>query len=713
MKVDNDKSEDLFKTIEFNPNQIKAEVPKEVIKSEEKDEDLNKQENKNRKPMTKKQKIIIASLSVGVVILLGVLIYYLFAKNVTEKEKPQDDDKIVVEKDNYKYSDGTLVFLNSEDEEIGKYECVNKNVDLCYVAFETNDDEFSISKKVYEDGSNIRIRSKIYQGKYVFIYDRASEDTELIFLYDLKENKKIDNYISIKTYSSSSFTNDESNYVFAKNSEGNYGVLDLNSSELKTIIDYKYSYLGKIIENKTEDDKLIVASEIKGEQTKHSIIDYKGTSISKSVDYPIKGYSDSHLVVLNNDSKYDVYDYTGTMLFGNFDYAKLFSDYLITVKDKVFNLSDLEGFTLLSEGIELVKDSFDPIITYDADYAKLSEERSYKVILNNNTLNIVVYRDNNETTEQTISLTEGLLSKNLSKYAYYGKKLYFYNDDAKTELLGTYECVNENVISGDTTELNNCKIASDTPNDDNDYVYEKLGSMNSLVFFNRYVFVYDSPTLVSDDTKEIYIVDLKNKKKQGPYSEVKFENGVRNNSLTDYLTTYIIVKSAGKYGVVSLTSNKASNLIDASFEKIDFANNNFITYKDGEYAIYDINGAKTSIVNSNKIMSFENQLLLYTVKNNENKYQVFNKDNVLISENMYKYVYFGDSYFLVVNENDNIDILNMSGSSVLNGNYYNVPQTYGYGTTIKYNDLYFEYINNKIVFKLRSDTTFANEILLS
>ena len=39
-----------------------------------------------------------------------------------------------------------------------------------------------------------------------------------------------------------------------------------------------------------------------------------------------------------------------------------------------------------------------------------------------------------------INLYEGLFNKNLAFYNYFDSKLYFYKDEAKEQLLGSYEC---------------------------------------------------------------------------------------------------------------------------------------------------------------------------------------------------------------------------------------------------------------------------------
>ncbi|MEG1150405.1 MAG: hypothetical protein RSE17_03860, partial [Bacilli bacterium] len=74
---------------------------------------------------SKKKKIIIISIIVFLILLIsGVLLYiFVFKKDEVIEEKPN----VIVEKDNYRYENGTLVLLDN-DKEIGTYECKNKDV---------------------------------------------------------------------------------------------------------------------------------------------------------------------------------------------------------------------------------------------------------------------------------------------------------------------------------------------------------------------------------------------------------------------------------------------------------------------------------------------------------------------------------------------------------------------------------------------------------
>ena len=63
--------------------------------------------------------LILAFLVIG--------ISFLVKGNKELEIKGPEDPKIVIENKNYRYEDGNLVLLNKNEQEIGKYECRNKD----------------------------------------------------------------------------------------------------------------------------------------------------------------------------------------------------------------------------------------------------------------------------------------------------------------------------------------------------------------------------------------------------------------------------------------------------------------------------------------------------------------------------------------------------------------------------------------------------------
>ena len=91
---------------------------------------------KEKKPskwskLSKKAKIIII-VSAVVLLIVVVLLLWLFVFKKDNKQNEYKEPSVVLEKENYKYVDGKLIFLDQNKKELGSYECKNKNENLCY-----------------------------------------------------------------------------------------------------------------------------------------------------------------------------------------------------------------------------------------------------------------------------------------------------------------------------------------------------------------------------------------------------------------------------------------------------------------------------------------------------------------------------------------------------------------------------------------------------
>ena len=106
-------------------------------------DDKNEKKKKEKKPKrklkeiwaswSKKKKIIVIVCSVLILLLIvGLILFFVLRDKEEEVEKPEEPE-VIVEKDNYIYRDGTLVFLNQNGDEIGTYECANQSEELCFV----------------------------------------------------------------------------------------------------------------------------------------------------------------------------------------------------------------------------------------------------------------------------------------------------------------------------------------------------------------------------------------------------------------------------------------------------------------------------------------------------------------------------------------------------------------------------------------------------
>lgn len=113
--------EDLDENMEKADLVFKTEVEtKEEVKEElakEKKENIFKKLAKKWKSLDKKKKIIVICVAVVLVLLIAVGIFFLISGN----DGPLDDTPdVILESDNYRYENGTLIFLDG-DSEIGRY----------------------------------------------------------------------------------------------------------------------------------------------------------------------------------------------------------------------------------------------------------------------------------------------------------------------------------------------------------------------------------------------------------------------------------------------------------------------------------------------------------------------------------------------------------------------------------------------------------------
>ena len=170
--------------------------------------------------LAKKQKILIISgIVIGLLIIIGLILYFVFFKKDNANSLDNNDkniDNVVIEKDNYRYDKGNLVFLDKNDRELGTYECTNKDSSKCYVAkLAFSDDKFERIKNVNTKGIEIEKNSNIYYDQYVFV-----TDGEELFLYDITSKKKDLELKKIKAYGTTR------NFVVIEDTSLKYGLID-------------------------------------------------------------------------------------------------------------------------------------------------------------------------------------------------------------------------------------------------------------------------------------------------------------------------------------------------------------------------------------------------------------------------------------------------------------------------------------------------------
>ena len=623
--LNKENEEKLEETMVFDPineeesqeelynNLVSTEDTKEFseedkVVEEEKIEDLNKKSLKDKwHNLSKKKKIIIIVSAILVLALIILLIVFLVKPKNTDSDTM---DGVVIQKDNYIYQNGKLVLLDSDDNTIGEYVCNNKDADLCYVAYLDNaNDSFISSKNTYEDGSLIKSRAPIYLDKYAFIVDQDSKNAGVIFFYDIENKNVINEYKSVKAYSLSN------NYVVIENKNSEFGLFEIEDSGLKELIPFKYSYMGI---NRGDTNK-VVAKDTNG----YLLLSFSGSALSKAISQEIVDYNDT-LIVTSNMDKYSVYSYEGNEYQNNLDFVRLIdkSYYAYVNKGQLF-IKDTDNNKYNEEGYDLKNDKYIPVNIFDKDNKKIKTEESFNIELNGNTLNIKI----GDKTEQ-LSLLDGEASKNYTHYSYFAGKLYFYSDDNKTNLIGSYTCNNKNDnIKNNTFE--NCYVAKDSTFSSNYKNLYKDKDATIPLFNNKYVFIYDGPTLANEDNMEIKFYDLSQNKVLGTYSAIDADIA-DNKGKFELVSTSdkeIIAKSKGKdgkFGTISINSDSAKVNYKFEYDALERYGKYFIAQKEDEYWVVLYKENETSYDFNGKIMNDNDKY--FVIKNEDD-------DDVMIYPN--------------------------------------------------------------------------------
>lgn len=570
--------------------------------------------------LTKKKKILIIVISLLIVLLVGLgLIYFLKPKN--NKNKTPEKESIVIEKDNYKYKDGNLIFLDKSDKEIGLYECNNKDIDKCLVAkILYNDDNFERIKRVYEDGKELERSSNIYFDKYVFV----SDGNEL-FLYDIIAKEKKLNVKSFKTY------NTEKDLVVIEDENNKFGVIEITNDGYEYIIRPSYDYLG--IVNPTL--KYLVAKD----KDDFYVINIDGKKLSKNIGFTIMSVNDKFIVAVNGE-KYNLYDYDYNELLNNYDYISLHDDVIALVKNNRLYLRNSNLSKLTEDGIRLENKNFVKEYVYDNDNKLKETKQSYEINIKDN--NVMVTIDD---TIKNINVLEGKVNENYDYLNYFDGKLYFYSDEDKDELIGTYTCTNKNVVNNDTIKYQNCRL----------YENEKG---TSGIYNNDYVIVYDN-NIESDIRYNLY--SLKSNKNKGVYSDIEFTTPEEINEKIKNIYTnssYLIAKSGngenkGNFGIIEINDDKAFGKVEFKYESIKNINNYYLFKNiDKTLSIYNKNFNLISNI-FNYIEAFDNYYV-GIVNNKLNIYSYISKEKILekdldVQDNKFK-VDFTNGFTITIGE---------------------------------------------------------------
>ena len=549
---------------------IELESETEEEKSEELLEEVPKEKPHKKKKkslkdfwnnLNKWQRLgLVVGIGLILLAIAGVIIYFVVFKG----SKPEEEEKnpVIVEKDNYRYEDGNLIFLDRNEVELGRYECNVKDSEQCLVAkSDYTGDEIERIMNVNELGEEIIKPSKIYLDNYVFV-----KDGEEVFLYDIKENDKALMVHNFKEYLTSR------DVIVISDESDRYGLIEITDAGVNYLIRPSYDNLAIVNGNSL----YLVA---KDKDTSY-IIDSASKKLSGNIKGVIASASDSYVVSKEN-SKYILYALDGTKLLEDYDYIGLHDGLISLVSKGHLYLVNNDLQKLYEEGIRLTSSDYVKKYVYDKDNNLKETKAAYEITVNGN--DVVV---NLGSSSETINLNEGKVSGTTSYMSYFDGTLYFYKDDEKQDLLSTYKCVNKNELK-DNAILDRCTIYTK----DNKY---------SGIYNNNYVFIYDN---LSNTDAKIYLYDLKAKKNKGTYSDISFVNDTDMDldiKQIDTTSTFVIAKSAtgentGNYGVIEITDNNVKGKVEFKYKEIKNNNKHYLMVnKEDSYSVYDSNFKKIS-----------------------------------------------------------------------------------------------------------------------
>ena len=652
-----------------NPNEKTAVYDlKEIEEGSKNKRNKKSHAKKEHHPMSDKTKKIIIIVSIVVVLIIAVVLVFVLRKNKDSK-KP-NEPAIIVEKDNYRYENGTLVFLNKEKNEIGKYKCKIKDKDLCYIAKYSNEDEYDEPKFVYETGIKVNYPSKIYNNEYVFIYDNTGKENGLIILYDIKNQKDLGKYKLVKE------VNDD--IVILKDEEDKYGAKNLQDNT--DIIPFEYDYLG-FIKNK---DNIVGIKDLN-----NYLLDLTGKEVTRNITGKIKNYNEKYIsTVIGNE--YLLVNYDGKdVLNDTFSYIKFQDDIILTVKNRKLYLYDNNLNKLNLEGKVIESQEYEDKTTLSDDYQELDFVEGLKLDITKD--KIIVNKGTEK--ECIINKNEGKFSKNLKNMDYYEGILYIYDSETKTNLLGKYTCSNPNTITSNTVKLNNCYIAKETKLLNREKEAKNLG--NLPIFNKRFVFIQDGEYIKLIDLKKNYKEEDKKDIPTYKAVDVGFYDNQKEVNYVNTANTLVMAKNkSDSPGMVRIEASKVNGVIAfknnvnntyIKNKELKFLKDGILTKReDGTYHLYDMQGNQITIVKNdksnkpeelvikNEIVDYNN--VCYEVKTGDNL-MLYTKggkiitikekdeeDNLKPIDEKFVYIKLYDKFFVGITDKDEIGIYEYNGT---------------------------------------------------
>ncbi len=228
--------------------------------------------------------------------------FYLFMLSLD----PENQVSETTQENQFK-KDGVLNFQGSGGNIIGSYTCQHKNRGWAEAA--TDDKEYELKTPVLKNDGKYQLEGAI-DNRYAILEDSEDKGNPNIIIYNIG-NKKADAELSaIKNY------NDQTGRLYyVKNKEGKWGVISLAEGYVQQIINYKYDYIGVVIQ---ENQSLIEQNTFAGKMGDSWYILFSELNkdiISVEFKEPIIMYCHKYVVTKDtsdpNTIKYNLYKLNG------------------------------------------------------------------------------------------------------------------------------------------------------------------------------------------------------------------------------------------------------------------------------------------------------------------------------------------------------------------------------------------------------------------
>lgn len=620
-----------------NPVQVLSEA--EITKDKKNKKDKKTKSIKKEKPkkefkllskikdfwfnLSKQKKIIIILGTVLFILLIVIGILFLTKKDSKDTKEKKPD--VIVNNDFYRYENGVLVFLDKDKKEIGKYKCKNADQKKCFVADQSNEDDFTGDLYFDESGNKITFISKIINDKYAFIVDNKKGSNDNIILYNIKTKEATDEYKLVKESSVNK------NYVVLKDNDNKYGVVDLSEDSPKVLINFVYDYVGMI--NNDMANKYVVLLK----NGKYYISDYTEKLLSSGLNQKIVEYNDQFIVTKDGQNKYEVYDYDDNKLQSDgFLFVKLNNSYYAALKDNGIYVYDKDGVKYNETPIPVSTNAYNHTYVLDANNQVISNELAFEISTNDDFITITRGK-----AIDSLSIKEAQANKDHPFINYYNGILYFYSDEAKSSLIGKYTCKNRNTPGS----LDQCNIASSISISNNELT-SGVASGKVAILNNRFVFIKDSLS-----TGNIYLYDLTNNKKLGPYNDIEaFDLTQDKESVKNINGAFVIAKNKNnQFGLLKVNNQSVDVVLGFDYSEMEKEGEYFLVKKSGGYNLVNQSGNVLTKDISNKIVSYNEN---YLITKSGSGYTLYNYNGDKVDQTVYSYIELGSNYYVGIVDNN-------------------------------------------------------------